>query len=224
MISRLFETDDPVTRSDLERIGLLLDSDVFLKGLGVNTKDCQVPDDFPLVTDIVKAKELILPQDLWDLPEPWPYQDLVGVVEEEAGRLYYRTGISDDRRKVIKELSGRNIGKFESYLLDLIDFSYEKHHIDEYLREHGLSEPIDEKKFDHIAHGVFQNNIHGFIWYIIIATYYGGLDNSPIFKRMLEAFETGGIPCGWLGPLPEDGGNDPVKAVALLHFGGSGSQ
>ena len=47
----------------------------------------------------------------------------------------------------------------------------------------------------------------------------GGMNRSPIFTRMLEAFETGGIPCGWLGPLlPEDGG-DPVRAIALLHFG-----
>lgn len=219
MISRLFETDDPVTRSDLERIHTLLENDIFLKGLGVNANDCLVPDDFPLVADIATAKEFILPQDLWDLPEPWPYQDFVGVVEEEAGRLYYRTGIPEDRRKEIKELSGRNTREFEPYLLDIIDFSYQRHHIDEYLREHGRSGPIDEKKFDHIVHGVFQNNIHGFIWYIIKAAYYGGLDNSPIFKRMLEAFETGGTPCGWLGPLPEDGGNDPIKAVTLLHFG-----
>ena len=45
-----------------------------------------------------------------------------------------------------------------------------------------------------------------------------GVSKSPIFTRMFEGFETGGFPCGWIGPLPEDGG-DPVEAVAVFHLG-----
>lgn len=89
-----FTTDDPVTRRDLERVGTLLRSDMFLKGLGVRAEECLIPNNFPVVTDVIRADELQVPQELWDLPKPWPYNEIVGVVEEEAGRMRYRTGIS----------------------------------------------------------------------------------------------------------------------------------
>lgn len=103
-------------------------------------------------------------------------------------------------------------------LLEHIDAVYEKHDVKNHLRKNSVSSQLDEKRFEDIVDLTFKNNIDGFITYIIDAAYLGGLDKSPIFERMLEGFETGGFPCGWLGPLPEDGG-DPVESIAVFHLG-----
>ena len=213
-----FITDDPTTRRDMERIGALVLSDTFLKGLGANAEECVIPSDFPVVTDILRAKELLVPQELWDLPEPWPYEEIVSVVGEEAGRLTYKTGISTQRRQEIDSFRHEWNRRIDVPLLDHIDTFYERYDIKTYLRKKSASPQLEEETFERIAENTFKNNIHGFILYVTEAAYLGGVSKSPIFARMLESFEIGGFPCGWIGPLPEDGG-DPVKAVAVFHLG-----
>ena len=169
-----FTTDDPVTSRDMERIGALVLSDTFLKGLGADAEECVVPSGFPVVTDILRARELLVPQELWDLPDPWPYNEIVGVVEEEAGRLTYRTGISTQRRQEIDGFRHEWYRRIEMPLLDHVDAIYERHDIKTSLREKSAPSQLDEKTFERIAEGTFKNNIHGFIVYVTEAAYLGG--------------------------------------------------
>jgi len=186
--------------------------------LGVRAEDCSIPADFPVVAEIARAVELNIPQELWDLAEPWPYQDIHGVVEEETGRLYYRTGISRQGLKKMDETHSEFYRQIAMPLLRHIDATFDKHDVVEHLTATCRSEKMDQATFRRISFDWFKNNIDGFITCIARTAFYGGLGKSPIFTRMLEAYETGGFPCGWLGPLPEDGG-DPVKAIAVLHLG-----
>jgi len=218
MIWDYFRTDDPVTRVDMERIGALIYGDMFLKGLGVHAKHMVAPPGFSIVTDIVQVDEYISPKVLWDLPEPRPYCELHGVIEEEAGRLQFTTGIPDERREEIDRTMEIEGSRFGDQLFDLILLKYRQNDIENHLFSFGNGEQFEEKFFKHVALDLLQNSIYGSIRNLIDAAYFGGLEASPIFERIIQGFETGGMPCGWLGPQPRDGG-DPIAAVALLHFG-----
>lgn len=213
-----FTSDDLVTRRDLERIGDMVLGDMFLKGLGAYAEECVIPSHFPVVTEILSAEELLSPGVLWSLPEPWPYNELVGVVQEEIGRLNYATGLSAQRLEEIQNFHKEWFGPIEIPLLERIYAVYQRNDILNCLRQRSVRQQADDETFERVAKETFTNNMHGFVRCIAEAAYYGGMDESPIFNRMLEGFETGGFPCGWLGPLPEDGG-DPVEAVAVFHLG-----
>lgn len=218
MIEDFFHTEDPSTRRDLERVDELVCGETFLKGLGKFASDAPSPKGFPVVSDIVKADELLIPSDLYELPEPWPYQELYGVIEEESGRIQYRTGVPQAQINSIFLAMDRKSSKFDTALLGRVDEIYKKEKVIDQFRDSGNVEALGEKHFARFSEVLVPHNIHAHVHYIILAAYYGGIDKSPLFKRMFEAFQTGGFPCGWLGPLPEDGG-DPREAIAVLHFG-----
>ena len=48
--------------------------------------------EFPVVTDIDKACMYMTSQEIWDFPEPRPFQYFSGIVGDEVARLEYETG------------------------------------------------------------------------------------------------------------------------------------
>ena len=133
--------------------------------------------------------------------------------------MNYATGLSAQRLEETKNFHKEWFGPIEIPLLERIYAAYQRNDILNCLRQRSVRQQADDETFERVAKETFTNNMYGFVRCIAEAAYYGGMDESPIFNRMLEGFETGGFPCGWLGPLPEHGG-DPVKAVALFHLGG----
>lgn len=221
MILDLLKTDDPVAQRDLERIDRLLLGDIFLKGLGVRASEVPPPDDFPVVEDIVVADSMIRLQDIWDTPEPWPYQYFPGIVEWESHRIEYAPEIDKKKRDNAMNAVYRNDEYFQ-YCIKKIEESYERNNTVIYIIENNNNHSKKDSYVEHIITMVLEHNIQAYVSFFVETAFLGGLDRSPIFKRMLEAFETGGVPCGWLGPLPEDGG-EPKTAIALLHFGKQGN-
>lgn len=218
MIKELFETDNPRIREDLERIDQLVSCDTFLKGLGFRADDVPLPKGFPVVRDAAKAKELLIPADLYELPAPWPYQELFGVIEDEAGLWWTASAAKEEESYRYVELRTRISSDVEKVVDRHIESRLNSEGVVEKLRKAGNGASLDEKDFRFFAEDALPHNVSAHIDYMIEAAYSVGLKNSPLLNRMFEAFQTGGFPCGWLGPLPEDGG-DPVKAIALLHFG-----
>jgi hypothetical protein len=218
MIEDFFETDNPATQADLRRIDKLVCSDVFLKGLGDRANDFPPPAGFPVVRDTVRARELLLPSALYELPEPWPYQEFFGVIEDEYCRIQYKTGMPEYEIDQIHCIMDRKSIKFGTAFDVHSGRVVAEEKIIEKLRAAGSRKDLPEAVFKEFSEVFLPHNVREHVYYIIMAAYFGGIDNSPLFKRMFEAFQSGGFPCGWLGPLPEDGG-DPGTAVALLHFG-----
>ena len=218
MNEEFFETDDPATRSDLQRIDRLVCSDAFLKGLGEHANDLPPPEGFPLVRDIAKADELLRPSELFELPEPWPYHEFYGGIEEESGRIQFRQGMTQEQSFRLSGKMNKNSDPFHEAFLGKIYKIFERENVVSYFLSAGNAAAMEESHFMGFTERHLPNNIHAHVYYIIKAVYFGGLDNSPLFKRMFEAFQTGGFPCGWLGPYSE-GNYDPVKSVALLHLG-----
>jgi hypothetical protein len=181
--------------------------------LGCNANSAPSAAEFPIVTDINLACLQMTSQEMWDLPKPWPYQYFPGVVEDEAARLEFETGLSKSKRAELNEQYQVNIDGFVTACFDLIERKFNEYGVKDFLKAN-----IGTGKIEFI-NDVLQNEIQAYVQLMLAGVYFGSsLSQSPLFYRMYEAFKTGGIPCGWVGSLPEDGG-DPKTCLQLLHFG-----
>lgn len=218
MIDNFFTSEDPAVQADLDRIHALVRSETFLQGLGVNAHKSPSPAGFPVVTDIARASELLVPRELDALSEPQPYYALHEVVVEVKVDDYgVETSSQRERYWESRAMDEQQSHYFDTFLQE-VDAVLIREKVTERFLTTGNGEALKRAEFEWFADAVLPNNIYGLIYHIVRAAYICGVDNSPVFKRLLEGFETGGVPCGWLGTHPGYGG-DPVKAVALLHFG-----
>jgi len=198
---------------DLQKLDNLVSSDTFLKTLGGPYGANLAATGFPIVNDIFLADDMMTSQEMWDLLEPWPYQYFVGVIEDESGRLMYKTGVSKEKALAISDFIRVTSDAYAEQILRLLEQLYNKNNTLD------LADRFQDKsRAEYILTDSFKNSIIGYLHYMIKGALFAGLDNSPVFQRMYEAFLTGGIPCGWVGPLPEDGG-DPVECMQLFHLG-----
>ncbi|MBS9718000.1 hypothetical protein ACFFUT_07325 [Pseudohalocynthiibacter aestuariivivens] len=219
MVLDFIEVDDAIKKRDLEQIELLLKDDIFLKAIGINAQQMEKPEYFSVLTDVKKAHEMMTSQEIWDLPEPWPFQYFVGVVEDEAGRLKYENGLVNEERLRLGRVFRSKFDDFSRNFFEIVSDSFRRNEVRSFLASTLEGVVVDEQNFQEIIN-VFFNEIHNYISRIIEGICYAGMDQSPLFKQMYKAFLTGGIPCGWIGPLPEDGG-EPSECLQILHFGGA---
>ena len=192
MIKDYFETDDEQHIKWLTALDDLIKSDLFLKAVGVNAAAVSQQHDFKIITDMDKAYEMMCSQEVWDLPEPWPFQYFPGVLEFEVGRLAYKNGLSDEERRRIHNLEGKQYDNFKDYIKQII-LEKGKHEGVCDLYGHSRGEEILYQLSDYIS-------------YIVTGILYAHLEGSPIYYRFFQAFQTGGFPCAWVGEAPEDGG------------------
>lgn len=215
MIEKYCDLDDPNMGSDLRRIDAIFSGPLLLKGLGTGSAQAPQPNGFPVVTSVERAIELLLPVDLMPVPEPIDFQDFVGVVEDAV------IGPRAALEKSALETATRKLDKFDDFRVEAgkrVRAAIAEHRVRESLLREGGGNLMDEGKFNKFVDVSLSHNVVGFAGFLIRAAHYARLQDAPIVARVLEAYETGGFPCGWVGPLPEDGG-DPVSAVAVMHFG-----
>jgi hypothetical protein len=223
----IFEPQKPEVQRDIVRIDQIIQSDLFLQGLGVFAKELKIPRGFPIVDNYLKAAEMLLSESIYSTPEPWPYQCFMEVWEEEDGRIQFSSSMSSDEGiridNYIEERRQKYDGDFTADMFEHMQFSYKKHRIKEFLLQtHPSLEGIEGwimEDPEYIICNNFKNEIEGFIWRLIKTSFYIGLNNSSFYARIIEIFETGGIPAGWVGPTPENGGGKPVDCLQLLHYG-----
>jgi len=223
------ETDNPVTQHDLGRIDKLVASDIFLKALGNRSREVPLPDGFPIQTNILLIGELMTCQAVYDLQEPWPYQYFTGIIEDGVPGYEY---VSYEEYARIRKLflTSKTLDELGEKISILIDERYERYGIREFLFEKASKQTkqniiVEECRIPvpDIVDCILPNAIHGMLGYLVETAYLGGIEKSLVYKRFYDAFQTGGIPCGWIGPLPENGG-DPKECLQLLHYGNRGNR
>ncbi len=212
-------------KKDISRIDALIHSEMFLKGFGESAHLLQKPQDYPIVDNYLKAAEMLLSESIYDLPKPWPYQCFMEVWEEEDGRIKYDSSLSNENRIKLRDYiedKKKQYGDFNGDLFKLIKNQYDRHEIKDFLLNQIT--PINDIEVgisdnpEHVICNNFPNEIEGFINGLINTSFYIGLKESPFYIRILEAFETGGLPAGWKGPTPVNGGK-PIDCLQLLHYG-----
>lgn len=203
--------------ADLARIEKMLLSPKFLQGIGKNSSEMSVISDVPVITDLVIAHNLMTSQEIWDLPEPWPYQYFVGEVEEAISKHSYGIGMASSERRHRLGLFKENLDSLGSKILSRLKQVYEQHDIVNFLCQNSSLE--SKEKLIFYAENSFQNSIEAYIEGMIKVSFLSGLDTSNFFVRMIELFEMGGLPCGWLGGVRYENGADPKECMAMLYFG-----
>lgn len=218
MIEDFYDVEDPSIGPDLMRIDAMLTSENLLKGLGIDASNIGSPKQFQLVTDVARAIELLQPIDLIPVIEGIDFEDFVGVMEEEKIRLQSVAMTEDaslDPFQWKADCFSADLGPAVGLL---VRAALERHRVAEKLLLDGGGNELDGSRFSKFVDVTLAHIIAGFANMMVEAVHFGGLKSSRIVTRVLEGYETGGFPCGWVGPLPEDGG-DPDKAVAVLHLG-----
>lgn len=222
----IFSPTDTKVTEDIKRIDNLIHGDIFLKGIGINSLELEKPVAFPVIDNYLKAAEMLLSESMYSMPEPWAYQCFMEVWEEEDGRIKFSSTMSSEKRIKINEYLEEKkemYGDFTGDMFNLINGKYVQHDVKEFLLGTNASkEDIEDwiaEDLEYVICDNFPNEIEGFISGLIETSFYIGLENSAFYTRILEAFETGGIPAGWVGATPENGGGTPKNCLQLLHYG-----
>jgi len=218
MIEEYCEMDDPLVASELTRIDAMLCGEDFLKALGVNARSAPSNAGFSVVTDLVQARTMMFDYWPYDLTDTEPNPPFSDVITDEEARMEGCCGLYESRRVDLAYAVSAFSPELVSLVYRHVMRVFEKHQIRKNLLRAGGGGQMRHTSLTSFTDELLPHYVSSLVYHLNRAVCLVGLDNSPINMRVLEAFETGGMPCGWIGPLPEDGG-DPVDAIAVLHFG-----
>jgi len=214
MISTLYKYIDEPSEKSLYRLNALAESEKFLAGLGFRCLDFKIDPAYPVVKDISKAYYLMVSQEMWDRPQPTDEKYFVGVVEDSVERYKH---YDNEERKRRTSCYSNHIDGFGVYIRARIATAFKKNKILEYALDERVGK-LPAKDIEGYVFGQITNEIDAYFLKMILGSYLGGLERWPVTNHLLECFETGGIPCGWIGPNFEDGGV-PKECMQVLHFG-----
>lgn len=217
-MEQLFWSDDPQIQQNLLRLERTLKSPRFLSGLVLSSKLDELAKSFIITTNIVECSKMIGSEEIYDSPKPWAYQCFNEILEEEIGNISYKTLPKELTLIIKKESIKPNFRTWESIAFQFISDKFHEHNVENTL---SVLAKRNEHKLDEITwayDSVFQSVIDSIVYMLITAACIGGYEKSVVSERMLEAFECGGIPGGWVGPLPKDGGL-AKDCLQLFHLG-----
>lgn len=153
-------------------------------------------------------------QEMWDKPQPTDEKYFVDVVEDSVSR--YRNYESDEEQRRTKSYSD-HIDKFGIYMRERVATVFKEYKIKEYVLDGHIGNLPAKDVEDYVLDDLV-NEIDAYFLRMILGSYLGGLDAWPVANQLLKCFETGGLPCGWIGPEFKDGGH-PHECMQVLHFG-----
>lgn len=195
----------------LIKLDELLQSDIFLSGLGETPPPIPKSLGYPTVSDIDKADDLWVSQEMWVMPRPWPFQYFCQELENAEGmqaKSYSEAG--GDIAKIRKETHFKTPGKwrigggmFGQNTLDRLEQIK--------VGQQGITENHDKLFITDMVENCFL--------LLLKSCYMGGIDQSEFFYRMYEGFMAGGVPCGWLGDVALADGGKAQDCLVMLHFG-----
>ena len=203
-----FDTEDAGLREVVERLRALMVSERLLAGLGKDAKSVEIGEGFNVLTDLEKARRMAYGDDLATVPEPRPYVLFTNVISNSARPS--DAGINPANKPQRPMRTG-----FRQIVWDsekLIREAGKKHQVEKEFRLRGYEDVANDYYVFVSDQGV------AMVDSIISAGWFGGLSYHSVAERMLECLETGGLPCGWIGDYPWEGG-DARECMQMVHFG-----
>ncbi|PID61862.1 MAG: hypothetical protein CSB44_05125 [Gammaproteobacteria bacterium] len=201
---------DDVAEVDFDRIDRFVQSDLFLRSLGSRQFESEAPEDIPIVCDIARAEYLMMSQEMWDEDDA-DEKYFVGVVEDSV-RRYSRYSHKEERMRLESYKNG--MSEYASCFWKCFPDRLSKLNALECF----MSSP-DNKADRSVVECFFSrdllNEVDAYIRRLVMGAMLGGLHSWPVADYLCKCFEWGYMPCGWIGPLPEDGG-DPRKCMQVL--------
>ncbi|PID61863.1 MAG: hypothetical protein CSB44_05130 [Gammaproteobacteria bacterium] len=201
---------DEVAEADFNRIDKFVQSDLFLRSLGSRQFESEAPKDIPIVCDIARAEYLMMSQEMWN--------------EDDADEKYY-AGIVEDSVKLNANYSKEeckartmsymnNSSKYmDALFLLAAERLSELNALEKFLPN--CNDNLKTTDMEYFFSHDLPNEIGADLDQLILGAQIGGLHFWPIADYLCKVYEWGYMPCGWIGPLPEDGG-DPRKCMQML--------
>lgn len=202
-----FDTEDAGLREVVERLRALVTSERLLVGLGKDADQVEIPPGFVVQTDLDLAQQMAYGDDMYGAPEPLPFEPFLDVMNNSVG--LENAGSSADKPQQPIRLGLIKFGDdSETALLA----SGQKHQVEDEFRRRGFDDVANDLTVFAGAQG------SSMVDRILSAGWFGGIACHPVAERMLECLETGGLPCGWIGTRPWEGGN-ARDCMQMVHFG-----
>ncbi|NTS78426.1 hypothetical protein HR060_16375 [Catenovulum sp. SM1970] len=218
-----FQTiDDVKLKTELTEIQAVIDSSAFLQGLFVESQIPENTEGFRIFSDPINLDMRIqTPGYYYDDPEKWSFRDLSNILGEEESRIMYE-GVFPSYNEVlevkelywelIKGVADKTETPVNNQILKLM-----KRYSD-YSVSLQNKFNLTENNVNYIFKLVVPNVVQEHILLLVKAAVFGGLEHSPICQRVLDCYRLGGMPGGWVGPLPENGGK-AKDCIELYHLG-----
>lgn len=215
MITDIYKPIDDISRDSLEKVHALVESNVFLAGLGQNCTDFPVPVNFPVITDMERSLYLLTSDEMVDEPAETRQDQFYA----DVGRFPVQTSIryKGQERKRRKAAFTDKYEVLWEYLDARFVIIFEEHNIIDYLVSVN-AESIDAERIPKIVKDVYLSIVSSHIYALVQGSYMDGFDTWPIANHIYACYQTGGITAGWVGPLPDAGGV-AQDCMQLLHYG-----
>jgi len=203
-----FDTEDAGLREVVERLRALVTSERLLVGLGKDAGQVEIPPGFGVQTDLDLAQRMAYGDDMYGVPEPLPFEPFLDVMNNSVSASDAGIRPSDKPQQPMQK-GFREFGwGSETAILE----AGKRHQVEDEFRRRGFDDVANE-------YYVFVGDQGGaMVDRILSAGWFGGIACHPVAERMLECLETGGLPCGWIGTRPREGGN-ARECMQMVHFG-----
>ena len=195
----------------------LLASDSLLKGLGQFSHTCPIPVSANVIRNFARADYLMNSKLMRDDPEnqkngdQYFQQILDGAVSQYEQNKYS----SREAEKRLQPTYGKN-EELKAYLKQIINKAYERNDVRQLLS--AMYTDPDLKGVERHLDTNYPDIIFTCISSYIRAGYLGGTESWSVCQHLFHSLESGGIPTGWIGPLPENGGV-AEDCLQIIHFG-----
>ncbi|KZW98150.1 hypothetical protein JL49_25145 [Pseudoalteromonas luteoviolacea] len=219
MLTTIQTIESQQIAEDLKKIEAVYTGENFLSGLFLNSRLPDNLEGFRVYND-VKCIDMRIETsgDYYDNPDNYPFRHFPDILEDESGRITYRGVYSFDEAMNIQDQYEGLVNQFTSKFGKIVDNALAVHLDDSTYSKIAAHADMPTKHVQWLFERCLSYVVHSNFIMMVDAAVLGGLENSPISQRILDCYRLGGMPGGWVGPMPEDGGL-AKDCIELYHLG-----
>ena len=217
MLRDIYDPIDTECEQCIQYAQTVLDSDIFLAGLGKFSSKTVISQSTNVITDFERADYLMDSREMMSDP-----------IQREGGDQFFSDVLqgafnypsldkySLEEQNKRTEKRGDSYRLLGEYIKQKVFEAYEKNDVRDLLAQK-FSNPTAEGIERHL-----DNHYPGVIYTCtanwINAAYFGGKDDFPLCAELMDSLAIGGVPTGWIGPQPKNGGKGK-DCLQIIHFG-----
>ncbi|MCF6443082.1 hypothetical protein L1077_27015 [Pseudoalteromonas luteoviolacea] len=206
---------------ELKMVQGVYTQEAFLSGLFLGSYLPNDLDGFRIFSDPYNLDTRIqTPDDYMDEPEKWEFKHFNDILGWNEGTKGFYKGFYKDYDDVLalkKEYKCILYGFLDDFY-DLILQRIAKYRSKEHEQLIRAKYSLTARNVEYLYVDLIPDIILEHFYEIVSEVIFGGLSKSTINTRVLDCYRLGGMPGGWVGPHPRDGGL-AKDCMELYHLG-----
>ena len=193
MINDIYTPIDEACERSLEAMQSVLNSKILFAGLGkLNNNNPLAGSSYNVLLDFDRLSYLLTSQNMWDKPKSND-QYFMDVLDQSVD--HYGTAVYEEEEARIRKnqfFQMDKLGDFQDYLYAVMDDSFEKNKIAEFLtNQYPKANAEDLERLISVHIKTFTHD-----WFdrFIRAAYFGGIKKWPVCDFALQVYANGGFP------------------------------